>query len=55
MIFECRHCFATIDTEELDYLTICPSCNGFLNETPALGVIITFFTSGFSIVTKVVR
>jgi len=42
MIFECRHCFATIDTEELDYLTIdCPSCNGFLNETPALGVIIT--------------
>ena len=42
MIFECRHCFATIETQELDSLTIeCPSCNGFLNETPALRVIMT--------------
>lgn len=48
MIFECRHCFATIDTEELDdnvrdNLTIerCSSCNGFLKETPALRVMMT--------------
>ena len=33
MIFECRHCFATIDTEELDNdVRNCPSCNGFLNK-----------------------
>ncbi len=33
MIFECRHCFATIDTEELDYdVRDCPSCDGFLNK-----------------------
>jgi len=35
MIFECRHCFASRDTDELE-IDFCPVCNGYLLDTPRL-------------------